>query len=108
MYAAIANQPLSGLDSVAFAAATVVTSEPGPTVLIPLHTLTDIPGSRTSGESIRLLRTEVRTEGSVATVRVSLTRAAMQASDIVTLGQRGGRWLVAHVALGFWRPREEP
>jgi hypothetical protein len=114
-YQAIAGRDRPALERTTLPAATaLMATDRGPIVLVPMHTVTEVPERRNQGGGARIVRTELHTDGDVATDRVSVTaksgdgRREYEASDMVTLAHRAGRWQVAHVMFGPWRVRSGP
>lgn len=114
-YQAIGSRDLAGLARRALPAATaLVTAEPGATVLMPMRTLIEVPERRNQGGGVRIVRTELRPDGDVATDRVVVVagsgdgRREYEATDVLTLAHRAGTWRIAHAMLGPWRVRSAP
>jgi len=114
-YQALGNRDRSALERTTLSASTaLMTTDRGPIVLVPMRTVTDVPERRNQGGGARIIRTELHTDGDVATDRVSVAakspdgRREYEASDMITLAHRAGRWQVAHVMFGPWRIRSGP
>jgi hypothetical protein len=115
LYQAIGTRSPTGLQRIALPAATaLLTSDHGPTVLVPLRTLIEVPERRNQGGGARIVRTDLHTDGDVATDRVVVAarsgdgRREYEASDMLTLARRAGVWQVAHAMFGPWRTRSAP
>lgn len=114
-YGALGRRDSAALRRLVFAGANVmVDGGTHPLTLVPLETMLRVPERRSAGEVVRIIRTELRVDGDLATLRVVVAarRAApageLEASDLLTLGWRDGRWHVAHVLFGPWRSRTAP
>ncbi len=111
-YAALAAHDPAGIERTAYSSANVlVDGGQNPPRLVPVHTMINVPDSRTSGVMPRIVRTELRTEGGVATARVVIAQAVpveKEAVDFLTLARDGGHWRVAHAVFGPWRTRSAP
>lgn len=85
-----------------------------PPTLVPLRTLLDLPGQRSQRSGVRLVRSDLRTDGELATARLVIAAASSagageeEATDFFTLARHDGSWRIAHVLLGAWRPRTAP
>jgi hypothetical protein len=92
----------------------LVAADRGPTVLVPMRTVIDVPERRNQGGGARIVRADLRTDGDVATDRVVVAarstdgRREYEASDVLTLAHRAGAWHVAHAMFGPWRIRSAP
>jgi hypothetical protein len=114
-YQAIAGRDRAALERTALSASTaLMATERGLIVLVPMRTVTEVPERRNQGGGARIVRTELRTDGDVATDRVAVTAKSTdglreyEASDVITLAHRAGRWQVAHAMFGPWRLRSGP
>lgn len=114
-YQAIGGRDRSALERTTLSASTaLMATDRGPVVLVPMRTVTEVPERRNQGGGARIVRTELHTDGDVATDRVSVAarsgdgRREYEASDMITLAHRAGRWQVAHAMFGPWRTRSGP
>lgn len=114
-YQAIGTRDLTGLERTVLPAATaLVAADHGPTGLVPMRTLIEVPERRNQSGGARIVRTELRTDGDVAFDRVVVAargsdgRREYEASDVLTLAHRAGAWQVAHAMFGPWRIRSAP
>jgi hypothetical protein len=112
-YVALAAHDPAAVSRAAFSSASVLVDGRGgaaPT-LVPINTMIAVPDPRTSGVTPRIVRTELRTDGNVATARVVIAQAIpseMEAVDFLTLAREGTQWRVAHAVFGPWRTRTAP
>jgi hypothetical protein len=114
-YQAIGSRDRAALERTTLSASTaLMTTDRGPIVLVPMQTVIEVPERRNQGGGVRMIRTELHTDGDVATDRVSVVakspdgRREYEASDMITLAHRASRWQVAHVMFGPWRIRSGP
>jgi len=114
-YRAMARRDSVALQQMTFGAATVLlTAGHSAPSLIAGRALRDLPERRSGGGEVRVVRTEVRLDGDLASVRATIaTRdrgdaGEFEASDQLTLARRDGGWRVAHALLGSWHPRTAP
>lgn len=114
-YRALASHDTAVFARAVFPAATVlVDGGSTPVTLVPARTLLEVPGRRTEGSGVRMVRTEVRADGDLATARVVIavdSRIGLgeyEAADFLTLARREGVWRIAHAVLGPWRLRSAP
>ena len=114
-YQAIATRSLEAMQRVALPAATVLMAgDRAPPVLVPVRTMIDVPERRNQGGGVRVLRTEFRPDGDVATDRVVVVahssdgRREFEAADAIVLARRNGEWRVAHAVFGPWKLRTAP
>jgi ketosteroid isomerase-like protein len=114
-YQAIGTKDAAGLARSALASATVLVAvDRNPPVLVPVRTMVDVPERRNQGGGVRIVRTEVRPDGEVATERVVVVarssdgRREYEATDLFTVARRAGSWRVAHAVFGPWRARSAP
>ena len=103
------------MQRVALPAATVLMAgDRAPPVLVPVRTMIDVPERRNQGGGVRVLRTEFRPDGDVATDRVVVVahssdgRREFEAADAIVLARRNGEWRVAHAVFGPWKLRTAP
>jgi ketosteroid isomerase-like protein len=114
-YQAVGGKDLAGLQRIALPSATaLVATDRGPPVLVPLRTMIDVPERRNQGGAARIVRTDLRPDGDVATDRVVVVartrdgRFEYEAADVFTVARRAGEWRVAHAVFGPWRSRTSP
>ena len=114
-YRAIGTRDAKALQrSVLPAATALVAADHGPIVLVPMHTVIEVPERRNQGDGARIVRTELHVDGDVATDRIAVSarstagRGEFEATDVLTLAHRGGAWQVAHAVFGPWRARSAP
>lgn len=114
-YRAMGNHDTSAFARAVFPAATVlVDGGSNPVTLISARALLDVPGRRTDDGGVRLVRSEMRADGDLATARVVIAvdskvgLGEYEASDLLTLARRDGAWRIAHAVLGPWRLRSAP
>lgn len=114
-YRAMARHDTAAFGRAVFPAATVlVDGGKNPVTLVPARTLLDIPGRRAEASGVRVIRSEIRADGDLASARVviavesMLGRGDYEASDLLTLARRDGAWRIAHAVLGPWRLRSAP
>lgn len=114
-YQAIATKDAAGVQRLALPSATaLVAADRSPPVLVPLRTIIAVPERRNQGGGARIVRTELRPDGDVATDRVAVVarsgdgRGEYEATDVLTLARRTGEWRVAHALFGPWRARSVP
>ncbi|MEO5825913.1 MAG: hypothetical protein ABIR59_08500 [Gemmatimonadales bacterium] len=110
-YGALARHDTVALARIVFPTATaLVDGGRSPAALVPVTAVLDVPGTRTSLPSPRIVRTELRADGGAATARVVISTAfpvEMEAVDVLTLAREDGGWRVAHVLFGPWRVRAQ-
>lgn len=114
-YRALASHDTAVFARAVFPAATVlVDGGSAPVTLVPARTLLEVPGRRTEAGGARMVRTEVRADGDLATARVVIAvdskigLGEYEAADVLTLARREGVWRIAHAVLGPWRLRSAP
>jgi len=114
-YQAIGTRSLEAMQRVALPAATVLMAgERSPPVLVPVRTMIDVPERRNQGGGVRLVRTEYRPDGDIATDRIVVVahssdgRREFEAADVLVLARRGGEWRVAQAVFGPWKVRTAP
>jgi hypothetical protein len=114
-YRAIAAHDAAAVQRVTYpAATTLLQPEHGAPVLVPIRTMIDVPERRNQHGGVRVVRSDLRIDGELATDHLVVTAAGddgrreYEASDFVTLARRDGGWRIAHVALGPWRVRSAP
>lgn len=114
-YQAIGARDLNALERFTLPSATaLLASEGSSPVLVPMRTMVSVPERRNQGGGARIVRTELRPDGGVATDRVVISgRSAdgqreFEATDVLTLAREGGRWHVAHAMFGPWKSRSAP
>lgn len=114
-YRALAGHDTAAFAQAVFPAATVlIDGGSNPVTLVPARALLDVPEHRTERHGVRLVRSEVRGDGNLATARVVIAAESAvglgdyEAADFLTLARRGGVWRVAHAVLGPWRLRSAP
>lgn len=114
-YKSMGGHDTTGLRAAVFPAATmIVDGGRNAATLVPVRTLLDLPERRTARGGVRIVHTELRADGDVATARVTVAAQGpgddgeFEASDFLTLARRDGSWRVAHAVLGPWRPRSAP
>jgi hypothetical protein len=114
-YQAIGAKNLEAMQRVALPSATAVLSgDRTAPVLVPMRTMVDVPERRNQNGGVRVVRTEFRPDGDVATDRIGVVsrsrdgRREFEAADIVILARRGGEWRIAHVVFGPWKVRTAP
>ena len=114
-YQVLGTRDLAGLQRISLPAATaLLAAERGPTVLVPMRTLVDVPERRNQRGGAHIVRTELHADGNVASERVVVTARSgdgsreFEASDVLTLAHRAGAWQVAHAMFGPWRTRSAP
>lgn len=115
LYQAIGARRLDAMQRITLPSATaLLTGDRTPPVLVPMRTMVEVPERRNQAAGVRIVRTELRTDGDIATDRVVVvTRSAngrreFEAADNVVLARRDGSWRVAHVAFGPWKSRSAP
>lgn len=114
-YQSLGKKDAPGLQKIAIPSATaLVAGERNSPVLVPLRTMIDVPERRNQPGGARVVRSEVRVDGEVATDRVVVVarsgdgRREFEATDVLAVARRGGEWHIAHAVLGTWRPRSAP
>jgi hypothetical protein len=114
-YASLTHHDTAAFARAVFPAATVlIDGGRNPVTLVPARTLLDVPGRRTDRGGVRLVRSELRSDGDLATARLVIavegnaSQGEYEASDLMTLARREGSWRIAHVVLGPWRLRSAP
>ncbi|MES2306218.1 MAG: nuclear transport factor 2 family protein [Gemmatimonadota bacterium] len=114
-YRALARHDSAAFGRAVFPAATVlIDGGNNPATLVAARALLGIPEYRTERSGVRLVRSEVRADGNLATVRVviaadgTLGAGDFEANDFLTLARRDGAWRIAHAVFGPWRPRSAP
>jgi hypothetical protein len=114
-YTALTRHDTTAFALAVFPAATVlIDGGRNPVTLVPARTLFDIPSRRTDRGGVRIVRSELRSDGDLATARLviaaerSSTQGEYEATDLLTLARRDGAWRVAHAVLGPWRLRSAP
>lgn len=114
-YASLTQHDTAAFARAVFPAATVLIDGGGsPVTLVPARTLFDVPGRRTDRGGVRIIRSELRSDGDLATARLviaaegSATQGDYEAADVLTLARRDGAWRIAHAVLGPWRLRSAP
>ena len=115
LYQAIGAKDTAALPHVALPSATaLVAAERSPPALVPLRTMIDVPERRNQGGAVHIVRTELRSDGDVATDRVVVVARSsdgvreFEATDVFTIARHAGEWRVAHAMFGPWRPRSTP
>jgi hypothetical protein len=115
LYQAIGTRDAAALQRVALASATaLVAPDHSPPVLVPLRTMIDVPERRNQAGGARVVRTDLRPDGDVATDRVVVVartadgRREYEATDIFTFARRSGGWRIAHAVFGPWHIRSAP
>ena len=114
-YRALAAEDSAAIRTAAMGAATVlvVAGRSAPS-LVGWRALLDIPERRTVPGGVRLIRTEIRVDGDLASVQAVIAgregsdAGEFEASDLLTLARRDGEWRVAHALFGSWHPRTAP
>jgi ketosteroid isomerase-like protein len=114
-YQAIGARDFNGLERVTLSSATALLSSDGASpALVPMRAMANLPERRNQGGGARIVRTELRPDGSVATDRVVVSarggdgQREFEATDVLTLARQGGRWQVAHAMFGPWKSRSAP
>jgi hypothetical protein len=114
-YRALATRDTAALRDVTFAGGSALLDVTGSDVtLVPLGALLGVPERRTLANPPRQIRSEVRMDGTIASVRVVLVATRedgvgeLETTDLLTLGRREGQWRIAHTQLGSWRNRSAP
>lgn len=116
-YQAVGTRDAAALQRVALVSATaLVASDRSTPVLVPLRTMIEVPERRNQSGGARIVRTEVRTDGDIATDRVVVGvvgrsgdgRREYEATDLLTFARRAGEWRLAHAAFGPWHARSAP
>jgi hypothetical protein len=115
LYVSLARHDTTLFDHGTFAAATTLLQSDARLVsLVPLHTMLDVPERRNAGGGVRIVRTELRPDGNVATARVVVASRDLggtrewEATDVLTLAYRDATWRIAHAVFGPWRIRSAP
>lgn len=114
-YQAIGARNIEAMQRIALPAATaLLAGDRTAPVLVPMRTMIDVPERRNQRGGVRVLRTEFRPDGDVATDRIVVVsrsadgRREFEATDAVVLARRAGEWRVAHVVFGPWKARSVP
>lgn len=114
-YTSLARHDTAAFGMAVFPAATVlIDGGRNPVTLVPVRTLFDVPGRRTDRGGVRVIRSELHSDGGLATARLEIVaestpgQGEYEASDLLTLARRDGVWRIAHVVLGPWRLRSAP
>ena len=111
-YQVMARGDVAATDRITFSSSTVLVDDGrGVARVVPVHTMLGLPDRRTSDGPPRIVRTELRTDGAVATARVVIAvslPSEMEATDILTLARDGSQWRIAHAVFGPWRRRGAP
>ena len=114
-YSSLTHHDTAAFGKVVFPAATILINGGGDSaLLVPARALLDVPEHRTERKGVRLIRSEVRADGDLATARMIIAvegttgLGEFEASDFLTLARRNGTWRLAHAVLGPWRPRSAP
>lgn len=114
-YAALAGRDSTALGRTTYGGATaLVGGGRNPPALIPVRSVLGVPDRRTTAPAPRIVRTELRPDGAVATARVVIAsrtpdgRGELEAMDFLSLARVGDQWRVAHVIFGPWRVRAMP
>lgn len=114
-YGSLTRHDTAAFGRVVFPAATVLIDGGGtPATLVPARTLLEVPEHRTERNGVRIIRSEMRADGNLATARMVIAAEStvglgdFEASDFLTLARRDGTWRVAHAMLGRWRLRSAP
>lgn len=114
-YAALAGRDTAALARTTYAGATaLVAGGQNPPALVPVRSVLGVPDRRTTAPVPRIVRTELRPDGGVATARVVIASRTsdgvgeLEAMDFLTLARVGDQWRVAHVIFGPWRMRTMP
>lgn len=114
-YVALARHDTAAFGAAVFPAATVlIDGGRNPVTLVPVHTLFDVPGRRTDRNGVRVIHSELRSDGDLATARLQVAvegargQGDYEASDLLSFARRDGVWRIAHVMLGPWRLRSAP
>ncbi|MES2124034.1 MAG: hypothetical protein V4503_05020 [Gemmatimonadota bacterium] len=114
-YGALTRHDTATFNRVAWPTATVLLDggQNAPT-LVPLRTLLELRGQRSERSGVRLVRSDLRADGELATARFVIAAAPSsgqgeyEATDFLTLARHNGSWRIAHAVLGAWRPRTAP
>lgn len=114
-YQAIGSKDVATLLRGALPSATaLLASEGASPVLVPLRTMVDVPERRNQGGGARIARTDLHTDGDVASDRVVVVARSMdgqreyEATDVLTLAHRDGGWRMAQAMFGPWKLRSAP
>ncbi len=114
-YAALALRDTAALSRTTYGGATaLVAGGRNPSALVPIRSVLGVPDRRTTAPAPRIVRTELRPDGVVASARVMIASRTpdglgeIEATDFLTLARVGDQWRVAHVIFGPWRMREMP
>ena len=114
-YAALAGRDTVALSRTTYGGATALVAGGRSTAaLVPIRSVLGVPDRRTTSPVPRIVRTELRPDGGVATARVVIASRTpdglgeIEAMDFLTLARVGDQWRVAHVIFGPWRSRTMP
>ena len=114
-YQAIGARNPATLQRVALPSATVLfAGDHAQPVLVPLRTMTEVPERRNQGGGVRVVRTDLRTDGDVAVDRIVVVSRSrdglreLEAADILSLARRDGEWRIAQITFGPWKTRTAP
>ena len=114
-YRSLTRHDTAAFGRAIFPAATVlIDGGTNPATLVPARALFDVPEHRTERTGVRIVRSEVRSDGDLATARMVIAvennvgQGDYEAADFLTLARRDGAWRIAHAVLGPWRLRSAP
>ena len=114
-YAALTRHDTAAFGRVVWpTASALIDGGANPATLVPLRTLLDLTGQRSGRTGVRLVRSDLRSDGDLATARLVIAASPgtgadeYEATDFLTLARRDGSWRIAHAALGTWRLRSAP
>ncbi len=114
-YRSLTRHDTAAFGRAIFPAATVlIDGGTNPATLVPARALFDVPEHRTERAGVRIIRSEVRSDGDLATARMVIAvennvgQGDYEAADFLTLARRDGAWRIAHAVLGPWRLRSAP
>jgi ketosteroid isomerase-like protein len=114
-YQAIAAQDDTTLGRLTLPAMTALTAGPGgAAAVLPLRIALAVQQHRNESGGVRLVRSELHTDGDLATDRVIVVAHArggpgeLEAADLITLARSANGWRIVHVVFGSWRSRTAP
>ena len=108
LYAAMERGNTDEIDSLVMPTATALLGTSDGPALVPWRAMMSAGAGRIAAPELRVIRTEIRIDGDLAAVRVTVAgrsgpnTASPEASDLLTFARMHNRWLLAHASFGSW------